>query len=111
MTVRGQRPSIDVGSLSSALPADVPSYSLYRWSHESDGAARDATLFIYVRPECAPVRAKMLHASSKAAVVQSLGGLGVEIEKSLEARRDRAEMRPQEVAQLLNQHDLSHAGV
>ena len=96
--MRGQRPSIDLGSLGSALPADVPSYSLYRWSHESDGEARDATIFIYVRPEGAPVRAKMLHASSKAAVMQSLGGLGVEIEKSLEVHRDRAEIRSQEVA-------------
>ena len=35
-------------------------------------------------PEDAPVKSKMLHASSKALVVQSLPALGIEVAKSIE---------------------------
>jgi twinfilin-like protein len=66
------------------LPASEPCYCLYRWEHDRDGASSWAVLFLYMCPEDAPVKSKMLHASSKAPVVQSLPALGIEVAKSIE---------------------------
>mmetsp|Transcript_24830 Transcript_24830/g.78756 ORF Transcript_24830/g.78756 Transcript_24830/m.78756 type:complete len:119 (+) Transcript_24830:766-1122(+) len=65
--------------LSSVLPAAEPCYALLR--HSSEGAP---LLFLYSCPDGAAVRAKMLHASCKGAVLASLSGRGLEVSKSLE---------------------------
>ena len=83
--------------LAAHLPAAAPCYCLYRWSHEREGAAASATLFLYMCPEDAPVRGKMLHASSKSAVLQSLPALGIEVGKSIEGL-EPAELTDEELS-------------
>ena len=72
VAVRSSQPAATMDEVVAAAPTDAPSYSLYRWAHEHEGEARAAVVFVYVCPEGSPVRAKMLHASSKSSV---LGGL------------------------------------
>ena len=71
----------DVAAL---LPAAEPCYCLYRWKHDREGVSATAVLFAYFCPDEAPVRLKMLHASTKGAMLQSLPSLGVEVTKSIE---------------------------
>jgi len=70
-----------VGAL---LPANEPCYCLYRWAHERAGASATSVVFAYFCPEESPVRLKMLHASTKGAILQTLPSLGVEVAKSIE---------------------------
>ena len=72
--------------VASALQASVPdecSYVLYRWVHEQESAegappaSTAADLLLFMRPEDAPMRSKMLHASAlrplEAALTQNHG--------------------------------------
>ena len=61
-----------------------PCYVIYRYEHEHDGAARSAVVFLFMRPEDAPLRGKMLHASSMRPFVASLQASGLEIAKVIE---------------------------
>ena len=61
-----------------------PCYILYRWAHEHQDAAATAVLFLYMRPEEAAMRSKMLHASSRMTFLASLEGYGITVTKSLE---------------------------
>ena len=81
------------GSAASATPAELQPlippadacYCLYKWAHERDGAASTALLFLYMCAEEAPVRSKMLHASSKGPFINSLKDAhGLEVAKSIE---------------------------
>ena len=69
---------LDAASLCAVLPADAPAYLLYRWKHEREGEARAPALFVYCCPEESPVRAKMLHASTKAAALEHVAEAGVQ---------------------------------
>jgi hypothetical protein len=53
------------------IPSSDACYVLYRWAHEREGAATSAVLFLYMCAESAPVRSKMLHASTKCAHARS----------------------------------------
>ena len=66
------------------LPTAAPCYLLYRWAHEREGSSTSACLFLYMCPEDAPVRAKMLHASTKGPFLNALTAGGLEIAKSVE---------------------------
>ena len=70
IALRRAEADLPLASLAAALPTDEPSYCVFRWAHERDGAAVAPVLFVYMCPEDAPVRGKMLHASSKASMVQ-----------------------------------------
>ena len=70
IALRRAEADLPLASLAAALPTDEPSYGVFRWAHERDGAAVAPVLFVYMCPEDAPVRGKMLHASSKASMVQ-----------------------------------------
>ena len=72
-----------VGAL---LPANEPCYCLYRWAHERAGASATSVVFAYFCPEESPVRLKMLHASTKGAILQTLPSLGVEVCPTLPPR-------------------------
>jgi twinfilin-like protein len=72
------------GELAARLEASSPCYVLYRWAHERAAAATSAVLFLYMCPEDAPVKQKMLHASSKGAMLQTIGAEGATVAKSLE---------------------------
>lgn len=78
------QPAADAAALGGLLPAASPCYVVYRWAHERDGAPASAVLFLFVCPEESPVRAKMLSASSKGAVLASVQAAGVEVAKSIE---------------------------
>lgn len=58
-----------------------PCFVLFHWEHEWQGERRQATLFMFVRPEDAPLRQKMMHASSMRPLVTNLQAKGVEITK------------------------------
>jgi twinfilin-like protein len=83
LTQRGRAESVGVAEVKALLPAE-PCYCLYRWSHERDGAQNSALLFLYICPEDAPVRAKMLHASTKGPFITQLEAAGFEFAKSIE---------------------------
>ena len=68
IALRRAEADLPLASLAAALPTDEPSYCVFRWAHERDGAAVAPVLFVYMCPEDAPVRGKMLHASSKASI-------------------------------------------
>ena len=70
IALRRAEADLPLASLAAALPTDEPSYCVFRWAHERDGGAVAPVLFVYMCPEDAPVRGKMLHASSKASMVQ-----------------------------------------
>lgn len=61
---------------SAALRAALPNeacFVLYRWCHtHADGGEKEATLLLFMRPEEANMRAKMLHASACRPLVQRL---------------------------------------
>ena len=56
---------------------------MYRWQHQhpTEATATSSVVFIYLCPENAPVRSKMLHASTKGPFLKALG---LEIAKSIE---------------------------
>jgi len=76
--------STSVPDLVAALPAAEPCYALFSYAHERAGSPCTAVVFLYVCPEESPVKLKMLHASSKGSVLQSLETMGVSVVKSLE---------------------------
>ena len=69
-------------SVQALLPPAAPCYVLYRWAHERNGASASSVLFLFMCPEDAPIRDKMVHASTKTPFVTALSDLG--IAKSIE---------------------------
>jgi len=82
VVLKASAPPAEPAALAAMLPAE-PCYCLYRWSH-SRAAEGSAVVFMYMCPEDAPVRGKMLHASSKGAILASLPAHGVEVAKTIE---------------------------
>ncbi|KAG1816840.1 cofilin [Suillus subaureus] len=63
------------------LPADGCKWAVYDFSYTSDdGSPRNKLCFFSWSPDSAPIRAKMVHASSKDALRKSLDGIGAEIQ-------------------------------
>lgn len=94
IVLRSAVPSHHAAVVASALRASVPDeccYVLYRWVHERSGtqgappASAASDLLLFLRPEDAPMRSKMLHASAlrplEAALTQEHG---VAVTKSIE---------------------------
>lgn len=84
VTLKAQADAASPAELAKLIPAGDACYCLYRWSHERDGAPTTAVLFLYMCDESAPVRSKMLHASTKGPFLQSLGASGLEVAKAIE---------------------------
>ena len=84
VTLRAQAASATPAELAKLIPAGDACYCLYRWAHERDGAQTSATLFLYMCDEAAPVRTKMLHASTKGPFLQSLAAGGLAVAKAIE---------------------------
>ena len=73
------------------LVPSSPCYCLMRWVHEKEGLASGlvaATLLCLVRPENAPLRSKMLHASSMRPFLGALAERGIEVAKGIEIEPD-----------------------
>ncbi|KAG1873816.1 actin depolymerizing factor [Suillus subluteus] len=63
------------------LPSDGCKWAVYDFSYTSDdGSPRNKLCFFSWSPDNAPIRAKMVHASSKDALRRSLDGIGAEIQ-------------------------------
>ncbi|KAG1773733.1 actin depolymerizing factor, partial [Suillus placidus] len=63
------------------LPADGCKWAVYDFSYTlEDGSQRNKLCFFSWSPDNAPIRAKMVHASSKDALRKSLEGISVEIQ-------------------------------
>ncbi|KIK38246.1 hypothetical protein CY34DRAFT_809543 [Suillus luteus UH-Slu-Lm8-n1] len=63
------------------LPADGCRWAVYDFSYKlEDGSQRNKLCFFSWSPDTAPIRAKMVHASSKDALRKSLDGISVEIQ-------------------------------
>ncbi|KAG1857722.1 actin depolymerizing factor [Suillus subalutaceus] len=63
------------------LPSDGCKWAVYDFSYTSDdGSPRNKLCFLSWSPDNAPIRAKMVHASSKDALRKSLEGIGAEIQ-------------------------------
>ena len=84
LVLRGKvGPSTRAAGIRGAV-ANEPCYVLWRWEHEREGRPVTSTLLVYIRPEGAPLRAKMIHASSMRPLVESVRALGVEVSKSID---------------------------
>ncbi|KAF8468279.1 hypothetical protein BDZ91DRAFT_656526 [Kalaharituber pfeilii] len=72
----------DYDSFLSALPENDCRYAVYDFSYELDGGEgkRNKLVFFSWAPDGAPVRSKMLYASSKDALRRALTGIGAEIQ-------------------------------
>ena len=66
------------------IPKGDACYCLYRWAHERNGESKSSVLFLYMCAEEAPVRTKMLHASTKGPFLSSLASMGLEVVKAIE---------------------------
>ena len=68
------------------LPPATPCYVLYRGDTgvHSPSSGMGAVTFVYICPEETPIRSKMLHASSKAAVLQTINADGITVDRSFE---------------------------
>ena len=84
VALRSQAAAATPVELRALLPPADACYCLYRWAHEREGASASATLFLYMCAEEAPVRTKMLHASTKGPFITSLAAQGLEVTKSIE---------------------------
>ncbi|KAG2112636.1 actin depolymerizing factor [Suillus discolor] len=63
------------------LPADGCKWAVYDFHYTlEDGSQRNKLCFFSWSPDNAPIRAKMVHASSKDALRRSLQGISVEIQ-------------------------------
>lgn len=76
--LKGAGSAAAASDVRSAVPSAEPSYALFRWGAEGK------VIFIFTCPDDAPVRAKMLHASSKSSMLEGLQAFGVTVDKSLE---------------------------
>ncbi|KAG2114420.1 actin depolymerizing factor [Suillus clintonianus] len=64
-----------------SLPADGCRWAVYDFEYKlEDGSQRNKLCFVSWSPDTAPIRAKMVHASSKDALRKSLDGIGIEIQ-------------------------------
>ncbi|KAG1809281.1 actin depolymerizing factor [Suillus variegatus] len=63
------------------LPSDGCKWAVYDFDYKlEDGSQRNKLCFFSWSPDNAPIRAKMVHASSKDALRKSLQGISVEIQ-------------------------------
>ncbi|KAG2078625.1 hypothetical protein BDR04DRAFT_1087092 [Suillus decipiens] len=63
------------------LPSDGCKWAVYDFHYElEDGSKRNKLCFFSWSPDNAPIKAKMVHASSKDALRRSLDGISVEIQ-------------------------------
>ncbi|KAG2343843.1 actin depolymerizing factor [Suillus weaverae] len=72
---------LDYENFLTNLPADGCKWAVYDFSYTlEDGSQRNKLCFFSWSPDSAPIRAKMVHASSKDALRKSLDGISVEIQ-------------------------------
>ena len=73
-----------VGDLSSQIPSNAPSFSLFRWKHQYNGSAEDAFVFIYCCPSSSNVKLKMLYSTVNKAAISAIEQGGIKITKKVE---------------------------
>merc|ERR1719209_800573 len=77
--------SCPLDQLPGKVPEDVGRYHLFRFKHTHEGDSLESNVFIYSMPGYSvPIKERMMYSSCKNAVVEMIGGLGVNLEKSLE---------------------------
>jgi len=75
------------------LPQDEPRYIVYDLHYETrDGRPQDKIVFIFWAPDNCSIKPKMLYASSKDAIRQSLNGISKEYQANDNADLDRKEV-------------------
>ncbi|KAM5138343.1 cofilin-1 [Mantella aurantiaca] len=57
------------------LPVDDCRYALYDCSYETKESKKEELVFIFWAPDCAPLKSKMIYASSKDAIKKKLTGI------------------------------------
>ncbi|KAK0524180.1 cofilin, partial [Tilletia horrida] len=81
----------DWDSFVATLPENECRWAVYDFAFEKEGEGqRNKIVFISWAPDTAPVRAKMIAASSKDALRRALVGIGAEIQATEFAEIDRA---------------------
>ena len=98
-------PNISTSGLKLMLP-DEPCYVLYRWDGGGGVVGAEHILFLFLRPESAPLRQKILHASSMWPLIQKLQAGGVAITKSIEGI-ERDDLSDKELASEMEALHLS----
>ncbi|KAJ1929896.1 cofilin [Tieghemiomyces parasiticus] len=76
-----QAASTDYDEFIKALPERDCRYGVYDFEYEKPGEGkRNKICFIFWSPDEAPIRSKMVYASSKDAIRRSLEGIGAEVQ-------------------------------
>ncbi|XP_007128263.2 cofilin-1 isoform X2 [Physeter macrocephalus] len=72
------------------LPGEDCRYALYDATYETKESKKEDLVFIFWAPECAPLKSKMIYASSKDAIKKKLTGIKHELQaNSYEEVKDR----------------------
>jgi len=74
--------SVDV--IANNLPKDKPLFTFFQFEHEHEEKTVKPIIFIYSCPNEAPVKAKMLYSTVKAAAIDAATQLGVTLDKKIE---------------------------
>ena len=64
--------STDVESLAAAISESEPRYSFFRYSHEVEGQEQSPIVFIYTCPSGSKIKERMVYASGRAVVVNTV---------------------------------------
>nr|7SOG_A Chain A, Actophorin [Acanthamoeba castellanii]7SOG_B Chain B, Actophorin [Acanthamoeba castellanii] len=62
------------------LPENDCRYAIFDYEFEVDGGQRNKIVFILWAPDSAPIKSKMMYASSKDAIKKKLDGIQVEVQ-------------------------------
>ena len=89
-----------LASVCADLEDDSPSFVILRWAHEWKGETKLATLLVFVRPEDAPLRQKMVHSSALHPLVRSLQASGLAFTKVVDGL-ERDEVNDSELCKQL----------
>jgi len=76
--------TMSVDDLGKSMPAKEGRYAVHRFSHENEGKATVAYIFVYYCPEAAHPKTKMPYSTFKASAVRVAQATGVEVAKQYE---------------------------
>merc|ERR1712159_446242 len=63
-----------------ALPENEPRYAVFDFDYDKDGCKKSKIMFVTWNPDTAPIRQKMIYASSKDRFKRELDGIQVELQ-------------------------------
>jgi twinfilin-like protein len=62
---------VDLDGVASVLPKDGPAYLFYSYVHEYEGVETTSQIFLYLCPDSAPVKERMIYSSNRSSVTQA----------------------------------------